>query len=88
MTILQMMDLSTAHITQVTSERLTLLDEIKSIYAVPHDFGWFVYVPDEIEPDTPLDLAEVMIYARRNKCSWIKFDCDGLVDENLPVYNW
>jgi len=88
MTIIAMMDLSTSHITQATSEQLVLLDPIKSIYAAPHDFGWFVYVPDDIEPDTPHDLVKVFEYARRNKCSWIKFDCDAPVDEELPVYDW
>lgn len=88
MTIISMMDLSTSHLTKETADHLTEAHKNKSIYCAPHEFGWFVYVEEDVDPDMPSDLEKIFDYARKNRCSWIKFDCDAAVDEELPVYEW
>ena len=87
MTILKMLDISTAHISKETNYKLEKDDMDGAIYVVPHYYGWFVFVDDE-EPGTPEDLKAIFKFAKSKNCSWIKLDCDAVEYKELPTYNW
>jgi hypothetical protein len=36
----------------------------------------------------PDDLKIVFDYARKQKCSLVRFDCDGFQFPELPEYDW
>ena len=88
MTILNMLDISTAHISKETNYKLEKDDMDGAIYVIPHHYGYFVYVPDDEEPETPKDLLAIFNLARSKKCTWIKLDCDAVEYKELPTYNW
>lgn len=88
MAIVKLLDISLEHITTETNDKLVELDRDGAIYVVPHYYGFFVYVADYVEPETPADLKAVLEFARDKGCGWIKFDCDGEKYEQLPVYHW
>ena len=88
MTILNMLDLSTAHISKETNDKLERDDVNGALYVIPHHYGYFVYVPDDEEPETPKDLHEIFNLARSKKCTWLKLDCDAVEYKELPTYDW
>lgn len=81
-----MLVLSTAHLTETTCN-LFLPD-----YAGPAwpkgDYGWFVYVPEDEDPEMPLDLGACMALAREKHAFWIMFDRDEAQIDELPAYDW
>ena len=52
------------------------------------EYGWFVYVTEPGDCDTPPDLADCMAFARRRRCVWIMFDRDAPAPPGLPNYDW
>lgn len=90
--ISKMLCISTAHITQKTSQ--LLCDEaIKDVtYYNKGDWGFFIYVPtcieENTEADIPEDLQKVMDFARMNDCLWVMLDCAASVVDELPKYEW
>ena len=88
MTILNMLDISTAHISLKTSELLAEIEDNPIVFSTPFTYGFFVYVPTVDEEETPQDLKDVFAFARKNKCSWIKLDCDAVEYKELPKYDW
>lgn len=88
MTILNMLDISTSHISKETEDKLDKNDLNDALYVVPHYYGYFVYVPDDEEPETPEDLKAIFKFAKSKNCSWIKLDCDAVEYKELPKYDW
>jgi len=88
MTILKMLDISTAHVSKETNDKLEKDDVNGALYVIPHHYGYFVYVPEDSEPETPKDLQALFDFAKSKNCSWIKLDCDAVEYKELPTYNW
>lgn len=94
--VMQMLDLSTAHITQETAkwieEELKL--EHSTIIAFPKDeYGWFIHVPNyeedaEYMEYPPKDLLYLFGVAKGMHCEWICLDRDAQIDWTLPHYKW
>jgi hypothetical protein len=77
------LDISTNHITQKT------LDSNDSPYLLAeYSAGVIYWVPDEDDNMVPDDLKIVFDYARKQKCSLVRFDCDGFQFPELPEYDW
>jgi len=89
MTILKMLDLSTAHVSKETAQMLD--DDRLSDFVVPYqkgDFGWFIWVPPVEHEGVPADLRAVLAYARTQQCDWVMLDCDAETIDNLPSFDW
>ena len=70
MAIIKVLDISTAHITKETHDKLEALDRDGALYVVPHYYGFFIYVSDDMENDTPEDLKAVFRFAKEHGCDW------------------
>jgi hypothetical protein len=76
--------LSTAHLTpQTCNEWLGNC----SYSAYPKgEFGWLIFVPEEILDGTPADLVSCIELAAQLRCDWLMFDCNYPVLPMLPTY--
>lgn len=99
MEILSYMDLSTAHVRAVTMHGFLGMPSNEGtewpITIAPYDLGAFVSVPGEyiigqmeLEGTVPPDLVTVLRFARERDCDVIRFDRDGDITDELPVYDW
>lgn len=78
------LDISTLHITQEDMAHMESGDQ-QTICAYKYEFGMFVIVPDlkdfpgtEVLPEPwSKQLSNVIQFARKLKCTWIKLDQDG-----------
>lgn len=57
------------------------------------EYGWLMPVleqPEFIEAEKhyPQCIRDCLALARRHECNYIRFDRDGEVAEELPVYDW
>ena len=95
MDITKMLTISTGHIKESTYKLLENFDN--NLFDFPafwpkEDYGWFIYVgnilPIESYCDTPDDLKDCMRKAWENDCEWLCLDCDAMVYEGLPTYDW
>jgi hypothetical protein len=93
--IVQMLDISTAHVTVETSNWLTEVGvngPSSIIVYEKADYGWLVHVPDEWDlgkaDNVPGDLLAIITYAKAKNCLWIMLDCDAEEIKDLPVYEW
>lgn len=98
----RMLLLATAHVSEATMQKLPcsaqVLYEDKNSPdwwpAFARDEGWVFWVPDDTivfesaYANAPKDLREVLLYAQRNSCSWVMFDCDGPSVDDLYHYDW
>ncbi|MGG3471642.1 hypothetical protein ABES02_29765 [Neobacillus pocheonensis] len=99
--IVQMLTISTGHISEETNK--LLLDHgpddplamLPIVFYQKSGYGFFIVVPDDPEdPDmynmegVPDDLRAVLVYARENLCSWVMLDRDADFIEDLPSYDW
>ena len=48
-------------------------------------YGWFVYAPEDPDPDLPQDLRAVLTIARERGAEYVLFDCDAVPNQDLPV---
>jgi hypothetical protein len=82
------LDLSTGHLTQQTREQLESNTLQCTVTYQADPYGWWVYVTqdDDILAGFPQELADVIRYARKHGCEWIKLDCEALELEGLPWY--
>ena len=78
-----MICLSTLHITRDTCDNLVGNTPGMPIH-YPNEYGAFVAVSSSQRG--PKDLAEVLDWAKANGIAWVKFDPDGSVIDDLPVY--
>lgn len=83
MTILQYLDLSTAHLRETTLNPAPHPHYLMAQYPE----GAFFYVPDTPVDASP-DLAFVLDYAKAMGCTIVRFDADGEVIPGLPVFDW
>lgn len=54
-------------------------------------YGWFIYVPtvEKLQaPDIPPDLKAVLEYAHAKGFSYLLFDRDAELIEELPTFDW
>lgn len=96
MTKRSFLDLSTAHLTSTTRERLdqvaeygtAVMEGLPTVYSHPDGCGWLVYVPPEDDhyAGAAPDLLYVLAYAREQDCDYVLFDRDALIDPNLPDF--
>ena len=87
----RMLVLSTAHITQQTSELLAA-DAMGELVVYPKNgYGFFVLVPTEESQtvsDCTEDLQACMALAKESGCQWLMLDRDAETIETLPTYDW
>lgn len=95
--ITKMLTLSTAHISESTSEWLSLEPETNhlglSVYEKTgsgESYGWFIYLTKGAESgkNIPDDLKRCMQLARDMDAGVLCLDCDGPVLDYLPQYEW
>lgn len=86
--ILNMLVLSTGHISWATAEILNKDPMTWPVSGGTSPYGWFLYAHDEVDDSCPEDLAAAYVFARSHGCSYIHFDCDGPTVEELPSYAW
>ncbi|MDR9836718.1 MULTISPECIES: hypothetical protein [Herbaspirillum] len=86
------LDISTAHISQATMNFLEGRAGSNAIgqTVAAYEYGVFVSVPDlaDVKNDVPEDLRQVFNYARKRKCSVVRFDTDGDGHRDLPTFDW
>ena len=95
------LDLSTAHTTQATSQLLAEISTEERCHrnwpamtVAPYEYGCFVTVPDLAETPNerlmtlPQDLALVLIHARGQGCTVVRFDSGADVIDGIPFHNW
>lgn len=82
----KMLALSTAHLTETTCN--DWLPHSPFAAYPKGDYGWFVYIPDDLPHDLPADLAECLALARGQDCDWLMFDRDADAIGILQVYDW
>lgn len=81
-----MLVLSTAHITQETCN--TFLPTYSGPAWEKGEYGWFIYVPEDLDETLPVDLAACMALARTKSAFWIMLDRDEPEVDGLPVFDW
>lgn len=90
MAILQMLDLSTAHITPATDEMLRAEAGGDDVLSIPvyekGDVGYYVYALDTELEDAPADLLQVLRYAQEQDCSLVCLDSGAEIIDALPDY--
>lgn len=86
-----MLTLSTAHITYEASQYLEAPGEHPGLVVYEkRDYGFFIPLTDEIPlpADMPLSIKDCMNYADSLGCTWLCFDRDGPVVDDLGTYEW
>lgn len=93
-TVRSYLELSTAHLTEQTAQRIE--DSVEQMLGLPFityakgEYGWWVHVP-ATDPELHMgmtDLLAALQYARSKDCAWIMFDRDVETIEDLPSYEW
>lgn len=103
MKITNMLTLSTAHITKETADKLNhdcepIAPEDYNLHSFCWElgiscysksiYGWFLWIDRANHEAAPEDLRLCMKFALDNGCEWLCLDCDGLVEDSLPTYEW
>ena len=98
--IAKMITVSTCHIRRETAEEIDELIEkgerpFGLVIYPKGEYGWFIYVSSEEYRDesedikeTPDDLTECIMLAKKNGCVWLAIDRDGEEDPSLTSYEW
>lgn len=81
-----MLVFSTGHLTAETCN--VVLPAYDGPVWAKGDYGWFVYVPADLEERHPADLAECLAFARRIDASWVMFDRDQAALNGLQTFDW
>jgi len=77
--------LSTAHITEETSEWL-----IEEGYT-NDEYGFWLYCKSDSmlkSPEVPSELKKVLIFAASKDCAYVKLDRDGDTVSGLNTFDW
>ena len=102
MPMLQMLDLSTEHITKNDAIKLDSFDDVTRDGALAYDkgeYGWFVHVPEsgDVLQTMLADMAEagysemlrnLLQYAHDKGAHWICLDRDAEAEPDLPTVDW
>jgi hypothetical protein len=83
----KMLCLSTAHVNPKTANLLDYGVHASVIAYQKSDNGYFMPVVGDFS-SYPVDLFNVLAYARVRGCSWIMLDSDGPVVDGLPTWEW
>jgi hypothetical protein len=89
------LDLSTGHLPPSLREELPgwwqwTADHLPILY--PYEYGWFMPVCCEKDADVEREAGYhpvfqlIRAYARQHRCSLVRFDADGMVNQELPIY--
>ena len=79
--IYKTLDISTAHYSQETDDFLwNVVDKMQDVSFAVLDKDDLAVIPSE--------LVFVMGYAAANGCSYIRFDRDGDIIDDLPTWEW
>ncbi len=88
----KMFALSTGHVSKDTAEMLDLDDDRLGVVVYPKgDYGWFIPITEyleESEREISPDIAKVVDYALARGFTWLMFDRDANVIDDLPLYDW
>lgn len=82
--------ISTAHLTAKNRYDPPIDDdELYGLLAVPLLGGLMVHVGEDYahDPDMPEDLVKAAQWAQDLGYEWLRFDCDGDVIADLPIYD-
>ena len=87
----KMLDVSTAHLSPQTRQRLETFDVEGVLFYPKGPWGWFVNVPARedglvVGEEVPTDLKACIQFAQTLEKEWIMFDCDGTVIQDLPKF--
>lgn len=91
--ISKMLTLSTAHISEKTSKRLTKDpdDNNLGLCVYPTEYGWFIMINEQTVKDTehlPKELANLIKFANDLGCKVLHLDCDGETVDYLETFDW
>lgn len=90
MSVVQCLDVSTAHITELTHYTLgkaAATNKLK-ITVAKYEYGYFVTVPSEVDPRHSKSLQDIFAYARELGCELVALDSDGVMHPRLKTYDW
>lgn len=84
--------ISTGHLTEATARLLDVMPcrQWPCLGGRYGEYGWFVYAHDENSgaDSVPEDLFAVMLWARKQGCDHVLFDCDGSIMDELAHFDW
>lgn len=94
--VLQCLDLSSGHVSGATmhwlSEATPVGSHCAGVSVAPYEYGVFVSVPgdpvDILCLDCPLDLKQVLEFARGCRCDIVRLDSDAVRLAALPYFDW
>jgi len=78
------LDISTAHVDQAGIDEL---DEGHNLSCSKTQFGWWLWVSDEGENDTPKCIRDIFDLATALDCDYVQLDCDAMIHPSLPYYD-
>ena len=96
----KVLTISTAHITEATSELLDANEARDTVSYTKDEYGWLVYVPEAMAPtpgnnegedpseNRPMDLHACMLFACKLGCTWLMLDRDAEQIDELTTYEW
>ena len=88
-TLHDLLELSTAHLPPQLADRLS---SIPGVHACSCVYGWLMWIPDPNDEPNPAQdddvLAAIQRYAQALGCSFILFDRDAEIIDDLPHWDW
>jgi hypothetical protein len=90
--VMRVLDLSTSHLPADLGS--TGLSTSPHVLAYDLDSGWLMWVPSDLDgylrdnPNARAEVVEVMRYAHKHDCRYVRFDADGITVEALPTWDW
>jgi hypothetical protein len=93
----KMLDLSTCHLPEELGQEL---DQMPGVIANHREYGWLLWVPDDIDdhvaenavdgPEYAIPDAIITIwrYAEKHECQFVLFDSAADTEPDLPSYDW
>ena len=97
--ITKIFDVSTAHVTRKDDQILKKAQDIldpPTLIVYPYEEGYFIYVPIVVKEYVSSMKKEgyskamvtLLTRARAHDCTFLRLDCDGMIYEDLPTYDW
>lgn len=82
--------ISTSHLTREVAEQLTReRDKNPWCTCAAWEHGYFLYL-DELPEGAPKCLEDICQWLKKHSFTacWVRLDCDGAPQEDLPTYDW
>lgn len=95
MSVASYLDCTTGQIPQAEANLLPAGTDY--IVAEAHEYGWWVWVPEDTAQDDEQEqefraacphLAALMDHARTLGCRYVRLDADGGTIDGLPTFEW